>query len=88
MFLTTPGAGIDDLYLTAKFKAGNWNLTGVYHDFSAETGSFDYGTELDVSAGTKISKNYGLLLKGAFFSTDSLSYVDTNKFWIMFTANY
>lgn len=88
VFLTTPGAGIDDLYLTAKFKAGKWNLTGVYHDFSAETGSFDYGTELDVSAGTKISKNYGLLFKGAFFSTDSLSYVDTNKFWIMFTANY
>jgi hypothetical protein len=88
MFLSTPDAGIDDLYLTAKFKAGNWNLTGVYHDFSAETGSFDYGTELDVSAGTKISKNYGLLFKGAFFSTDSLSYVDTNKFWIMFTANY
>ncbi len=88
MFLTTPAAGIEDLYLTAKFKAGNWNLTGVYHDFSAETGSFDYGTELDISAGTKISKNYGLLFKGAFFSTDSLSYVDTNKFWIMFTANY
>lgn len=88
MFLSTPGAGIDDVYLTAKFKAGNWNLTGVYHDFSAATGSFDYGTELDVSAGTKISKNYGLLFKGAFFSTDSLSYVDTNKFWIMFTANY
>lgn len=88
MFLSTPDAGIDDLYLTAKFKAGKWNLTGVYHDFSAETGSFDYGTELDVSAGTKISKNYGLLFKGAFFSTDSLSYVDTNKFWIMFTANY
>lgn len=88
MFLSTPDAGIDDLYLTAKFKAGNWNLTGVYHDFSAATGSFDYGTELDVSAGTKISKNYSLLFKGAFFSTDSLSYVDTNKFWIMFTANY
>ena len=88
VFLTTPAAGIEDLYLTAKFKAGNWNLTGVYHDFSAETGSFDYGTELDISAGTKISKNYGLLFKGAFFSTDSLSYVDTNKFWIMFTANY
>ena len=40
VFLTTPAAGIEDLYLTAKFKAGNWNLTGVYHDFSAETGSF------------------------------------------------
>ena len=88
MFLTTPGAGIDDLYATVKFKAGKWNLTGVYHDFSAETGSVDYGTEFDVSAATKLTKNYSLLFKGAFFSSDSLPYVDTNKFWIMFTANY
>ena len=26
-------------------KAGKWGLTGVYHDFSAETGSADLGTE-------------------------------------------
>ncbi len=88
MFLSTPDEGIDDLYATVKFKAGKWNLTGVYHDFSAETGSFDFGTEFDLSAGTKLSDNYGILFKGAFFSSDSLSYVDTNKFWIMFTANY
>ena len=48
----------------------------------------DYGTELDVSAGTKLSDNYGVLFKGAFFSSDSASYPDTDKFWIMFTANY
>ena len=88
IFLSTPDEGIDDLYATVKFKAGKWNLTGVYHDFSAETGSFDFGTEFDVSAGTKLSDNYGILFKGAFFSSDSLSHVDTNKFWIMFTANY
>ena len=88
MFLSTPDAGIDDLYATVKFKAGNWNLTGVYHDFSAETGSGDFGTEFDISAGTKFAGNYGILFKGAFFSSDSSAYVDTNKFWIMFTANY
>lgn len=88
MFLSTPAAGIDDLYATVKFKAGKWNLTGVYHDFSANTGSGDYGTELDVSAGTKLGENYGILFKGAFFSSDNISYPDTNKFWIMFTANY
>ena len=71
-----------------KFKAGKWNLTGIYHDFSSETASVDYGTELDVSAGTKLSDNYGVLFKGAFFSSDSASYPDTDKFWIMFTANY
>ncbi len=86
-FLLTPSEGINDLYATVKYKAGKWNLTGVYHDFSSEAGSGDYGTEFDLSAGTKISENYGILFKGAFFSTDS-SYSDTSKFWIMFTANY
>jgi len=88
MFLATPAAGIDDIFATVKYKAGKWDLTGVYHDFSAETGGGDFGSEFDLSAGTQISKNYGLLFKGAFFSSDSTSYVDTNKFWIMFTANY
>ena len=87
-FLITPPGGIDDLFATVKYKAGNWNLTGVYHDFSPETGSGDYGSEFDVSAGTKLTKNYGVLFKGAFFSGDSASYTDTNKFWIMFTANF
>jgi hypothetical protein len=65
-----------------------WSFTGVYHDFSAETGSSDYGTEFDVSAGRGLGKNYGVLFKGAFFSGDTAAFPDTNKFWIMFTANY
>jgi hypothetical protein len=90
-FLGTPAAGLDDLSATVKFKAGKWNLTGVYHDFSSETGSFDYGKEFDLSAGRKLGERYGLLLKGAFFSADSsspLTNVDTNKFWVMLTASY
>ena len=88
MFLSTPAAGIDDLFATVKYKVGKWKLTGVYHDFSAETGGGDFGTEFDVSAGTSFATNYGILFKGAFFSSDSSSYPDANKFWIMFTADY
>lgn len=87
-FLTTPDGGINDLYATVKYKAGNWNLTAVYHDFSAEAGSSDYGSEFDLSAGRGFGKHYGVLFKGAFFQSDSVSYDDTNKFWIMLTANY
>jgi hypothetical protein len=88
MFLTTPDAGIDDVFATVKYKVGDWSLVGVFHDYSSEVGNIDYGTEIDVSAGTKLSKNYGILFKGAFFSGDTGTYPDTNKFWIMFTANY
>jgi hypothetical protein len=90
-FLGTPAGGLEDMYFTARYKAGNWNLTGVYHNFSSEFGNSDYGDEIDLSAGRKLGERYGLLLKGAFFSHDSsspLNTVDTNKFWVMLTASY
>jgi len=90
-FLGTPAGGLEDMYFMAKYKAGDWNLTGVYHNFSSEFGNSDYGDEIDLSAGRKLGERYGLLLKGAFFSHDSsspLNTVDTNKFWVMLTASY
>ena len=49
----------------------------------------DRGTEIDLSAAVKLSDRYSLLLKGAFFSADSDGgYTDTDKFWVMLTANY
>ena len=88
-FLSTPDSGIDDSYVSFKMPLGKWNLTAVYHDFAAETGGGDYGTEIDLSAARKLTDRYGLLLKGAFFSADSASTIpDTNKLWIMLTASY
>jgi len=90
-FLATPAEGLEDAYVNFKMKAGKWNLTFVYHDFSSDTGSFDYGDEFDVSGALKLTDRYGLLLKGAFFSADSSSpliNVDTNKFWLQLTASY
>lgn len=90
-FLSTPGAGLEDLYVSFKFKVAGWNLTAVYHDFSSDIGSFSYGDEIDLSGSYKLSDRYGLLLKAALFSADSsspLTNVDTNKLWVMFTASY
>lgn len=86
-FLGTPDAGIDDVFVTVKYKHGKWNYTGVYHDFSAQSGSADWGSETDISAAYKFGDHYGLLLKAAFYNADQHA-TDTNKFWIMFTANY
>jgi hypothetical protein len=88
-FLTTPDAGIDDLYLRVGYKWNKWDFTGIYHDFSAESGGGDFGTELDFSAAYEITDSYSLLLKSAFFSTDDpVAYDDTTKIWIMLTAKY
>jgi len=86
-FVITPDAGINDLYLTVKGKAGKWNLTGVYHDFTAETGSADYGTEFDFLATRPINDTCGILIKAAFYDADQFSF-DTSKFWVMVTGNY
>jgi hypothetical protein len=70
-------------------SAAGWKFTGVYHDFSAETGGGGFGKEFDVSAAYKITDNYSILSKAAFFSADSgSSYADTTKFWVMLTASY
>jgi len=88
-FLTTPDAGIKDSYVSLKVPVGKWNLTAVYHDFAAETGGGDHGTEIDLSAARKLTDRYSLLLKGAFFSADSASTIpDTDKLWVMLTASY
>jgi len=86
-FLGTPDEGIDDLYLTLKGKAGKWNLAGVYHDFSAESGSADWGAEFDLSAGRKLGDRYGILLKAAFYDADQHA-SDTTKLWVMLTGDY
>ena len=90
-FLSTPGAGLEDFYVSFKFKVAKWSLTAIYHDFSSDTGSFNYGDEIDLSGSFKFSERYSLLLKAALFSADSsspLTNVDTNKYWVMFTASY
>jgi hypothetical protein len=74
-------------FATVKYKYDKWNLTGVYHDFSAESGSSDWGTEIDLAAGRSLGKGYGVLFKAAFYNADQHA-TDTTKFWIMFTANY
>ena len=45
-FPGTPDTGVNDLFAAVKYEAGNWNLTGVYHDFSAEGGNADWERSL------------------------------------------
>lgn len=87
-FLGTPGTGLDDLYFKAAYKVKPWNIQLVYHDFSADAGSEDYGSEIDLSAGRGLGDRYKLLLKLAMFNADSASYTDTTKAWVMLTAGF
>ena len=87
-FLTTPDAGLDDIFIGAKGKLGKWNWNMLFHDFSAQSGSADYGTEFDASIARKFGQNYGVLFKAASFDSDSIAYGDTTKLWIQLTADF
>jgi hypothetical protein len=86
-FLTTPDRGVEDLYIAFTAKALRADLLLRFHDFSAEAGSGDWGTEVDFSANWPIGKHYAVLLKGATYDADDFS-TDTDKYWLMLTAAY
>ncbi len=87
-FLGTPGAGLNDAFVGVKGKLGKWKWNLLYHDFSAQSGSADFGTEIDGSIARKFKENYGILFKVANFDTDSSSYGDTTKIWVQLTADF
>jgi len=87
-FLATPDAGLEDAFIGAKGKVGSWDWNVLYHDFSAESGSQDFGCELDASLSTKLAGKFGLLLKAADFNSDSPAYGDTRKIWVQLTAGF
>jgi hypothetical protein len=85
-FLTTPAAGIEDRYVRFGYplaKGGrftNVSLLAFYHDFVAETGSADYGSELDLQLVARTAK-MTLTFKYADYRADELL-TDTDKVWM------
>jgi hypothetical protein len=65
----TPAAGIEDLYVTVSRRIGGYGLTAVYHDFAADSGGFDYGSEIDALA-TKTWGKVDFMLKFADYRAD------------------
>jgi hypothetical protein len=92
-FLATPGGGIEDAYIGATAKAFGATWKVFYHDFGVESGSGDYGQELDAAALWKIGKYYSVLLKLAAYEADSSNLsgagsVDVTKAWVQLQASW
>lgn len=89
LFLVTPNNGIRDVFGTVMvpFQRGDLVFTGVYHDYSDDTGRFDYGNEWDFQAVKKFGKHYSLLAKYAYYNAGdnldaSFKSTDTQKIWL------
>lgn len=85
----TLGHGIRDVFATASYKLMNDSLivTGVYHDFSDDTGSMQYGKEWDFSLLKKFGKHYSLLAKYANYNADGFG-TDTQKIWLQANVSF
>lgn len=95
----TPNNGIRDVFGTvhAKFlENDSLVLSGIYHDFTDDTGRRHYGDEWDFSALKKFGKHYSLLAKYAFYNADSsytrtdtsFANTDTQKIWLQGNVNF
>jgi len=87
-FLSTPGSGLQDTYLRFGYRQEHWNFSLRLHDFRADAGSENWGSEIDASASRKFGDRLSLLLKAARFDADSASFDDTTKLWLMLTAGF
>ena len=85
-FLSTPADGLIDSYVNVSGIYAGVKLMAVYHDFKADSGGADYGTETDLLAAKKIGK-YTLLAKYASYSADTHA-TDTQKMWLMGQASF
>ena len=83
LFLTTPAQGLKDRYLSMAGTVLGFQLSGIYHDFSADEGSEDFGSELDLQIRRTFREKYSFALKYADFQADSGSHPDTEKLWLV-----
>jgi hypothetical protein len=89
LFLVTPNDGIRDVSGTvyATLDRGNFILTGIYHDFTDDTGRIHYGKEWDFSAIKKFGKHYSVQAKYAYYDADQFS-TDTQKIWLQANISF
>lgn len=87
MFLVTPDDGLEDIYVKVGANVLNVKLSAVYHTFSANNGSADLGSELDLMANYRVNTHISLLAKYATYDADTWK-IDTDKFWLMANVNF
>ncbi len=87
----TPVNGLVDQYISVSGKALGMKLAAIYHDYTSDKASDDYGSEYNLLAAKKFNKTYSAGIKYASYDAgDDLTtrLVDTNKLWIWGEAKF
>ncbi len=80
-FLATPANGLTDLFVSLGANFGRFALLGVYHDFSADSGGADWGSEFDARVVWTAPWKQKFAIEAAFYDADDWA-TDTDKIWI------
>lgn len=93
-FLTTPAAGIEDIYATlgyswkdAPFGAGVKAFV-TYHSYDSDVGSLDFGDEIDAGLSISFRKHWSVNLKGAVFNGGAFGPADRSLIWTSLRFQY
>ena len=79
--INKPADGLQDFYGAFEAAIGPVKLDLIYHDFTADEGGSDYGTEIDAKLAWKIKKHYTLAASYASYDADEYK-SDTDKLWL------
>ena len=80
--------GLNDTYLSVGTNVSGVKLVGVYHNYEANEGSTDLGSEFGLLVAKKFD-NYGLSVNySAYSEGDTGTPKDRNKLWLTATAKY
>lgn len=91
VFLTTPANGIRDVYGRAAYAFPNpafgsaMGATIVFHDFEAENGGADLGSEFDALLTSQLSEHVALEFKAALYDGGDSALADRTKLWFAIT---
>lgn len=103
LFLTTPGAGLEDRYVAGSYKFSNTDtpldgstLKAIYHEFEGDNNGTDFGEEINLSLAKSFDlpdagqpfKKLNVLLKYADFESDNTQFPDTQRFWLQLGVKF
>ncbi|MEJ2247003.1 MAG: hypothetical protein P8Y80_13145, partial [Acidobacteriota bacterium] len=86
-FLTTPVNGLKDTYFSLGSNPKRFGLNVVFHRFRSETGSLDYGREVDLLLSYRSPWEQVFAFKTAFYRADLFS-EDTDKIMVYTTYGF
>lgn len=77
----TPVNGLVDKYASLSGKFMGMKMAAIYHDYTSDKASIDYGSELNLLVAKKFNKTYSAGVKYASYTADEYL-VDTKKVWL------